>query len=91
MSEIYTSFYFSANNLLFAMTDFQNKSQASEDVKNKLKQDPSVKAVGFITFVNNKYKSCALNPVRLSMNEARKLVLSISKLSQTDLEEAIQL
>jgi len=91
MSETYTSFYFSSNNLLFAMTDFKNKSQASEDVKNKLKQDPSVKAAGFITFVNNKYKSCSLNPVRQSMNEARKLVLSISKLSVEDLEEAIQL
>jgi hypothetical protein len=91
MSLTYTSFYLSSNNLLFALEDCKDKNKALESSKNKLKADPSVKAVGVITFENSKYKACALTPNNISLTDSRKLILTISKLSLPQLDDAIQL
>jgi hypothetical protein len=91
MSLTYTSFYLSSNNLLFALEDCQDRPKALESARNKLRADPSVKAVGVITFENGIYRACALTPNKISMNDSRKLILSLSKLSLPQLDDAIQL
>ena len=91
MSLTYTSFYLSSNNLLFALDDLQDRTKALESARNKLRADPTVKAVGVITFENGIYKACSLTPNKISMNESRKLVLSISKITLPQLDDAIQL
>ena len=91
MSLTYTSFYLSSNNLLFALDDSQDRNKALVSARNKLRADPSVKAVGVITFENGVYKACSLTPNKISMNDSRKLVLSLSKITLPQLDDAIQL